>query len=318
MSERDDLIANLRQLIELDRGFGVEFLPAAPTLGSLAAPVAPASRPALATRPVAPDGTGQRVSAPVTRAPVRPTPPPAPRPSSAATGPLAPIAPAPRAPAARAPAVAIGPTATPPSADRWTPAPGLLDLPPADALAAIAADVAPCRRCGLCATRTRTVPGEGSASAELLFIGEGPGADEDKSGRPFVGAAGELLDKMIVAMGLRRADVFIANVVKCRPPGNRVPEPVEVAQCLPFLQAQIAVLKPKVICSLGNVPLKALFGEEIPGITRSRGQRLVWQGIPVFPTFHPSYLLRNPAAKKPCWEDLQAVLRELGRLPPGK
>ncbi len=121
---------------------------------------------------------------------------------------------------------------------------------------------------------------------------------------------------MIVAMGLKRAEVFITNVVKCRPPANRAPEPDEVAACMPFLLAQIAAIKPRIICTLGNVPLKALFGDGVEGITRSRGRRMTYQGIPVIPTFHPSFLLRNPAAKKPCWEDLQLVLRELGRVPP--
>ena len=298
MAERDDLLANLRQLIELDRGFGIEFVPQP-------APVAAPGRPAAPLRPTNPaPGVTPRVSAPVSPA--------------AAARPIVP--PAPRAPVAT-PVVARAPvqTATPaPDAVRWTPPADLLSVPPAESLARIAAEVATCRRCGLCATRTTTVPGEGAAAPELLFIGEGPEADEDKAGRPFVGEAGKLLDKMIVAMGLARADVFIVNVVKCRPPGNRTPEPSEVAQCLPFLQAQIAVLKPRIICTLGNVPLKALFGEDVPGITRSRGQRMTWQGIAVIPTFHPSYLLRNPAAKKPCWEDLQAVLTELGRTPPAR
>lgn len=296
MAERDDLIANLRQLIELDRGFGIEFMPQA-------APVAAPTRSAapLRTAPVAPTAT-PRVSSPVTpAAPVRAIAPPAPRAPS------------------QAPVVARAPvqTAIPaPDPQRWTPPGDLLTMPPAAGLARIAAEIATCRRCGLCATRTATVPGEGATSPELLFLGEGPEEDEDKTGRPFVGEAGKLLDKMIAAMGLARADVFLANVVKCRPPGNRTPEAVEAERCLPFLQAQIALLKPRIICTLGNVPLKALFGEDVPGITRSRGQRMVWQGIAVIPTFHPSYLLRNAAAKKPCWDDLQAVLKELGRTPP--
>ncbi len=297
MAERDDLIANLRQLIELDRGFGIEFVP------QPAAAVAPtrAATPIRNPASAAPSATPRVSSAVTPAAPTRPASPPAPRTPAAA------------------PVVARAPVQTATSADdaeRWNPPADLLTRSPADGLACIAAEVATCRRCGLCATRTTTVPGEGAASPELLFLGEGPGADEDKAGRPFVGEAGQLLDKMIAAMGLARADVFIANVVKCRPPGDRSPEPVEVARCLPFLQAQIAVLKPRIICTLGNVPLRALFGDEVPGITRSRGQRMTWQGIAVIPTFHPSYLLRNPAAKKPCWDDLQAVLKELGRIPP--
>jgi DNA polymerase len=147
---------------------------------------------------------------------------------------------------------------------------------------------------------------------------EGPGRDEDEQGRPFVGAAGQLLDKMIHAMGFRREQVYICNAVKCRPPGNRNPEPEELAACHPFLMAQLAVLRPKVMCTLGNIPLRALFGPEVGGITRIRGTRLEWQGIPVYPTFHPSYLLRNEAAKKPAWEDLKLVLAELGREPPAR
>jgi len=207
------------------------------------------------------------------------------------------------------------------------PAPALpsvtTPLPPAPsdpeaALRAIAQEIAVCRACALCPTRTNTVPGEGDPKAELLFVGEGPGADEDAQGRPFVGKAGDLLTKMIEAMGFRRDQVFIANVVKCRPPGNRVPEPAEAAACLPFLHRQIAAIRPKVICTLGNTPLRALMGDDKLGITRLRGQRLEWRGIPLIPTFHPAYLLRNPPAKKPCWEDLKAVLALLGKTPPGR
>jgi len=308
MAERDDLIANLRQLIELDRGFGIEFVPQPiPAAGSVTRMV-----PVRAAVPAARGAAGAVPAA---------TPPVTPAPTVVRTSRAGQEVRAPMGPPTPAPVTVRAPvqTATPaPDDDRWHPPGDLLTLAPADALARIAADIATCRRCGLCATRTTTVPGQGAAAPELLFIGEGPGADEDKSGRPFVGEAGQLLDKMIVAMGLARADVFIANVVRCRPPGDRPPGPAEVARCLPFLQAQIAVLKPRIICTLGNVPLQALFGDGVPGITRSRGQRLQWQGITVIPTFDPSYLLRNPAAKKPCWEDLQAVLKELGRTPPAR
>ncbi len=191
------------------------------------------------------------------------------------------------------------------------------DLAPAAQLAAISARIEGCERCGLCATRSRVVPGEGAAQPEILFVGEGPGADEDRQGRPFVGAAGQLLDKMISAMGFAREAVFIANVVKCRPPGNRNPEPEEIAACLPYLDRQIDALRPKVICTLGNVPLRALRGAG-PGITRARGTAFDYRGYTVIPTFHPSYLLRNAAGKKPCWEDLQAVLAVIGRTPPGR
>jgi DNA polymerase len=204
----------------------------------------------------------------------------------------------------------IRPTATVPAASTPTAPPG------DDSLDRIATDIAACRACGLCDLRKRTVPGEGNPHPELLFVGEGPGADEDAQGRPFVGAAGQLLDKMIVAMGFARSDVFIANAIKCRPPGNRTPEPGEIAACMPYLHRQIALLKPKIICTLGNTPLRALLGADRPGITSCHGQLLEWNGIPLVPTYHPSYLLRNESAKKPCWEDLQVVLKQLGRTPP--
>ena len=162
------------------------------------------------------------------------------------------------------------------------------------------------------------MPGEGAPRAALLFIGDGPGTDEDASGRPMVGAAGDLLTKMIQAMGLTSEEVFIANVVKCRPPDNRSPTAAEAAACMPWLREQIAAIRPTVICTLGNTPLRALLGDDTLGITRVRGQRFAYAGIPLIPTFHPTYLLRNPAGKKPCWEDLQLVLKELGRTPPAR
>lgn len=192
------------------------------------------------------------------------------------------------------------------------------DLPPETALTQLAQGISACTRCGLCQGRKQTVPGEGHPRPELLFIGEGPGAEEDAQGRPFVGPAGQLLEKMIRAMGLSREAVYIANVVKCRPPGNRMPEPNEVDSCLPWLQAQVDVLKPKVICTLGNTPLRALSGDTSLGITRMRGQSFSWRGYTVLPTFHPSYLLRNESAKKPTWEDLKQVLALLGRSVPAR
>jgi DNA polymerase len=236
--------------------------------------------------------------------------------------------PAPARPAAAPAAVRPMPDVPAAAPTTPTPAPAPMPIPavtaplppcptdPAAALGAIAAEIAQCRRCGLCATRTNTVPGEGDHAAELMFVGEGPGADEDAQGRPFVGKAGELLTKMIEAMGFRREQVFIANVVKCRPPGNRVPEPDEIAACQPYLERQIAAVRPKVLCTLGNTPLRALMGDNTLGITRLRGQRLDWRGLPLIPTFHPAYLLRNPPAKKPCWDDLKVVLALLGRTPP--
>lgn len=177
----------------------------------------------------------------------------------------------------------------------------------------LAAEVASCRRCGLCEGRTNTVFGAGSHNAELMFIGEGPGADEDAQGLPFVGRAGELLTRMIVAMQFRREDVYIANIVKCRPPNNRQPEEDEAKICIAFLKRQIQLLRPKAIVVLGATPLRDLLGKT--GITRMRGKWLEYEGIKVMPTFHPAFLLRNPPAKREVWEDLKQVMRFLGKDP---
>ena len=170
--------------------------------------------------------------------------------------------------------------------------------------------------CVLCKELVRcrhsVVFGVGSARAELMFIGEAPGADEDAQGEPFVGRAGQLLTKIIQAMGYRREDVYIANVLKCRPPENRTPLPEEVANCLPYLLAQIELIKPKVIVALGAIAMKALLDIQL-GITKMRGNWYNFRDIPIMPTFHPAYLLRNPAAKKEVWQDMQAVLAKLGR-----
>ena len=184
-------------------------------------------------------------------------------------------------------------------------------------LAEISAEIAVCRRCALCEKRNRVVPGEGNPNAPaVLFVGEGPGAEEDAQGRPFVGAAGRLLTKMIAAMGFRREEVFIANVVKCRPPGNRTPAPGEMAACLPFLRQQIRLIRPKTLVALGSTALKGLLPDEKAGITRLRGQWKTYEGVRLMPTFHPSYLLRNPSKKKDVWSDLKQVLEVLGREPP--
>ncbi|NLF17295.1 MAG: uracil-DNA glycosylase, partial [Lentisphaerae bacterium] len=171
----------------------------------------------------------------------------------------------------------------------------------------------PCRRCPLCQERTQTVFGEGPADAELMFIGEAPGRDEDLQGRPFVGAAGQLLTRMIEAMQFSRDEVYIANIVKCRPPRNRVPDPAEAAACLPYLRRQIALIRPKVIVTLGATPLLYLLGKT--GITRVRGQWAEIDGIPTLPTYHPAFLLRAPERKAEVWEDLKAVMVRLGRDP---
>jgi len=168
-----------------------------------------------------------------------------------------------------------------------------------------------CRRCRLCDSRTNTVFGEGNPKAELMFIGEGPGRDEDEQGRPFVGKSGQLLTKMINAMGYQREEVYIANIVKCRPPNNRTPLPDEAETCLPFLLRQIEIIKPKVLVLLGAVPLKYLLNKT--GITKIHGEWFDFNGIKTLPTFHPAFLLRDPRQKKPAWEDLQKAMRVLGK-----
>ena len=168
-----------------------------------------------------------------------------------------------------------------------------------------------CSACPLAPLRTNLVFGCGNESAELMFIEEGPGAEEDAQGIPFVGRAGELLTKMIKAMKYEREEVYIANIVKCRPPGNRNPEDNEAAACLPILKRQIELVAPKAIVLLGAVPLKYLM--EQTGISRLRGNWMDYRGIPVMPTYHPAYLLRNPAAKADVWKDLQKVMAFLGK-----
>lgn len=187
---------------------------------------------------------------------------------------------------------------------------------PGSQLAEIAARVARCKKCRLCETRTNTVPGQGNPRPEIMFVGEGPGADEDQQGLAFVGRAGQLLTKIIEAMGLTRDEVFIGNIVKCRPPDNRVPEPDEMEKCLPYLKEQIAILKPKVIICLGATAVKGLFGPDLEGITKIRGQWRTYEGIDTMPTYHPAYLLRNPPMKADAWKDMKEVLHKLGRKVP--
>jgi DNA polymerase len=179
----------------------------------------------------------------------------------------------------------------------------------------IAQAVRACTKCPLHAKRTNAVPGEGNPKARLMFVGEAPGADEDRLGRPFVGAAGKLLDKMIAAMGLAREEVFIANVLKCRPPGNRDPQEGEVTACLPYLRAQIGLIRPEIICALGKHSAHALLGRRDP-IGQLRGRFFEYCGTPLLPTFHPSYLLRSPGEKKTAWLDLQQIMQRLGLKPP--
>lgn len=169
-----------------------------------------------------------------------------------------------------------------------------------------------CKRCKLCNGRTQIVFGTGNPRAELVFVGEGPGADEDAQGIPFVGKAGQLLTKMIEAMKYSRDDVYICNVVKCRPPGNRNPEPDEIAACEPFLKLQLAAIKPKVIVALGKFAAQTLLRDDTV-ISRLRGHWRSYEGIDLMPTFHPAYLLRTPGDKKLVWADLQEVMKRLGK-----
>jgi uracil-DNA glycosylase family 4 len=186
-----------------------------------------------------------------------------------------------------------------------------------DTLPAIREFIGDCTRCKLHKGRTKIVFGTGNPNAELMFVGEGPGRDEDLSGEPFVGRAGKLLTDMIKAMGLQREDVYIANVVKCRPPENRLPEKDEIATCSPFLMRQIDVIKPKVICTLGSCSAQTLL-QTTQGISKLRGEWFDFRNAKLMPTYHPAYLLRNPAAKPEVWKDLQKVMVVLGLQLPKK
>jgi DNA polymerase len=178
------------------------------------------------------------------------------------------------------------------------------------ALESLRMELGECRLCPLGARRRRLVFGEGNPRADLVFVGEAPGAEEDLQGRPFVGAAGQLLTKIIAAMGLTREEVYICNILKCRPPGNRNPLPEEIAACEPFLVRQLEAIGPKVICALGSFAAHTLLKTETP-ITVLRGRFHRYQGIPLMPTYHPAYLLRNPGAKKQTWEDVQQIMKAL-------
>ncbi|MGB7751868.1 MAG: uracil-DNA glycosylase [Candidatus Acidiferrales bacterium] len=183
-----------------------------------------------------------------------------------------------------------------------------------DTLPRIREDIGDCTRCKLHKGRTKIVFGTGNPNADLMFVGEGPGRDEDLSGEPFVGRAGKLLTDMIKAMGLQREDVYIANVVKCRPPENRLPEKDEITTCSPFLMRQIDAIKPKVICTLGSCSAQTLL-QTAQGISKLRGEWFDFRGAKLMPTYHPAYLLRNPAAKPEVWKDLQKVMAVLGLQP---
>src|SRR5512137_2088038 len=232
-------------------------------------------------------------------------PPPAAAPVEA--GPRGAMAPA-ALPAGPPPAAPVAAAAAPPGGEKGCGSPALQE---------IRTDLGDCRRCKLHGGRTTLVFGVGAPRAELMFVGEGPGADEDQQGEPFVGKAGQLLTRMIEAMGYRREQVYIANVVKCRPPGNRNPEPDEIEACEPFLRRQLEAVKPTVIVALGKFAAHTLLRSTVP-ITRLRGQWSEYAGVKVMPTFHPAYLLRSPHEKAKAWDDLKLVMAALGRKPPLK
>ncbi len=256
------------------------------------------------------------------RSQTRPEPPP--RSVAPAARPLptsAPEAPA-SAPVAAAsgatPSLALAPAPGPPSGPVSSPSslapiaePTAADGHGAAGLERIRADLGPCTRCGLWQGRTNIVFGVGNPEADLMLIGEAPGFHEDQQGEPFVGRAGELLDRMIGAMGLRRSDLYIANIVKCRPPDNRDPEDEEILACEPFLLRQIRAVQPRVIVALGSISARTLLRTRA-GITRLRGRWHDYHGVRLMPTFHPAFLLRRPENKREAWADLQLVMAELG------
>jgi DNA polymerase len=218
---------------------------------------------------------------------------------------------APRTPTKAAPSRAV--------ASKTEPAAAAARRSPAErerALAVIAREVAGCTKCDeLAARRTQTVFGVGNPAPRLCFLGEAPGADEDRQGEPFVGRAGQLLTRIIEACGMRREDVYILNVLKCRPPDNRTPLPHEVHNCRPYLDRQLAILEPEYICCVGSVAAQTLLETDVT-IGKLRGKLHEYRGIPVVCTYHPAYLLRNPAAKKDTWEDMKMLLRHMGLEPP--
>ena len=208
----------------------------------------------------------------------------------------------------------VEPVATVKPASATVAASASLPLAPStshDSLAIIRQEVSACRLCDeLASTRTQTVFGVGNPHARLCFLGEAPGADEDRQGEPFVGRAGQLLTKIIEACTLTRDDVYILNVLKCRPPGNRTPLPDEVSNCRVFLDRQLNLIRPEYICCLGAVAAQTLLDTQTP-ISRMRGKYFDYQGIRVMCTYHPAYLLRNPAAKKEVWEDMKMLMRDM-------
>ncbi len=222
------------------------------------------------------------------------------------------------APAAPPPASVPLPTVQTSLFAQAAQAPSLDVVERGESLAQLAKQVAACTRCPqLASTRTQTVFGAGPLDPDLCFVGEAPGADEDRLGEPFVGAAGQLLTRIIIASGLKREEVFICNILRCRPPGNRQPLPEEAHNCSEWLEKTLDLVRPKLLCALGGTAATYLLGTT-QGITRLRGKFFEYRGIPVMCTFHPSYLLRSPEKKKDVWEDMKTLLKRMGKPVPGK
>ena len=205
------------------------------------------------------------------------------------------------------------PQASPPPEARAPSGPAVKRFPSPSSLEAVRTELGDCRRCKLHPYRTQIVFGTGNPHAKLIFIGEAPGRDEDLQGEPFVGQAGQLLNKIIQAIQLQREEVYIANIIKCRPPENRNPEPDEIAACEPFLIKQLQVIRPKLICALGAFAAQTLLKTE-EKISSLRGKFHQYQGIPLMPTYHPAFLLRNPSRKREVWEDMKKIKREYDKL----
>ena len=303
-----DILEDLRTYVEVEIQAGRRMAPvdAAAAAAFLAAkPEAPAAVPAAA----AAAGTAPATVAATVH---RPAAPAGPTPSGSLRSPAPPTGEPGRAQDGRSAAHSAAPLVEgAPGEAGWGSSVAARAAAAAD-LAAIAASVAECRECNLALTRGKAVPGEGNPDRpDVMFVGEAPGRDEDVQGRPFVGRAGQLLDKMIAAMGYRREEVFIANIIKCRPPQNRTPTPEEMAVCIPYLRRQIAFVRPKTIVALGATAFKGLSGDPLANISRRRGTWCSFEGIPMMPTFHPAYLLRVPSAKRVVWDDLQKVMARL-------
>jgi len=284
--DRTELLRQVRQHLESLKAAGVEWLPVGAPLPTSPQFAAPAREPQVIHQPIAP----ARVEAP-----------PSPQ-----------VAHQPAAPA-REPQPALAPRTNDP-----TPAAPLTIEQRRHELHVLAERVAGCTRCAeLASTRKQTVFGVGPLDADLCFVGEAPGFDEDRQGEPFVGPAGQLLNRIITACGLKREEVYICNILRCRPPGNRQPLPDEAANCKEYLERQLELIRPKFICALGAVAVKNLLGVTT-GITRLRGSYLDYRGTPVLCTFHPSYLLRVPEAKRDVWEDMKSLLVRMGKPVPGR